>query len=91
MIHDIDRIARMERILKEASDAIRNLTEAANAYAALQADLSELEAYYGSDAWMRDYEADEKGLLPRDLKRGVLSEDAVYDLLTDHDALKALL
>ena len=37
---------------------------------------------------MRDYEADEAGKLPADLKRGVLSEDAVYDLLSDYDALE---
>ena len=29
------------------------------------------------------------GRLPADLKRGVLSEDAVYDLITDHTALMA--
>ena len=26
---------------------------------------------------------DEKGLIPKDLKRGVLSEDALYDLLAE--------
>lgn len=36
---------------------------------------------------MRDFEDDSAGKLPRDLRRGVLSEDAVYDLLTDHDRL----
>lgn len=28
-----------------------------------------------------DFEADEKGMFPKDLKRGVLSEDGLYDLL----------
>lgn len=28
-----------------------------------------------------DYEADEAGLLPADLKRGVLSQDGIDDLL----------
>ena len=32
---------------------------------------------------------DEAGKLPADLKRGVLSEDAVYDLLTEHRDLMA--
>jgi hypothetical protein len=36
---------------------------------------------------MKDYEDDEAGKLPEDLKRGVLSEDAVYNLLTDHHEL----
>ena len=41
-----------------------------------------LEAYYTGGVWLGDYEADEKGAWPADLKRGVLSQDAVYDLLS---------
>ena len=40
-----------------------------------------LEDYYSSGQWLEDYEADEQGLLPDGLKRGVLSQDALYDLL----------
>ena len=40
-----------------------------------------LEAYYTSGEWWEDYEADERGELPPDLKRGVLSQDALYDSL----------
>lgn len=43
--------------------------------------LAELTAYYESPQWLADYEADEQGLLPPDLKRGVLSQDGVYNLL----------
>ena len=43
--------------------------------------LRSLSEYYGSAAWKRDFAADEAGLLPQDLKRGVLSEDGVYDLI----------
>jgi hypothetical protein len=43
--------------------------------------LEELSDYYGSPAWKRDFAADEAGLLPKDLKRGVLSEDGIYLLL----------
>jgi len=42
-----------------------------------------LENYYTSGEWLEDYEADERGELPADLKRGVLSQDALYDLLSD--------
>ena len=42
-----------------------------------------LEAYYTSGAWREDYEADERGELPSGLKRGVLSQDALYDLLAE--------
>ena len=43
--------------------------------------LALLETYYTSGQWRDDYEADERGELPPDLKRGVLSQDGLYDLL----------
>ena len=43
--------------------------------------LSQLEEYYSSGQWLEDYEADERGELPPDMKRGVLSQDALYNLL----------
>ena len=50
----------------------------------LQSLIGELEAYYTSDEWKRDFEADEAGLLPKKLPRGVLSEDGLYELLEDY-------
>ena len=38
---------------------------------------------YSSDAWKRDFAADEAGLLPKNLKRGVLFEDGINDLLDE--------
>lgn len=87
----IDRITRMEKALDTVSAAVKNLSEAANAYADAQAQLQELAAYYGSEEWLQDLSDDESGLLPHDLKRGVLSQDAVYDLLCDNDALLLML
>ena len=43
-----------------------------------------LNEYYGSPLWWEDFEADEAGKLPADLKRGVLSEDEAYDLLESY-------
>ena len=40
-----------------------------------------LREYMDSGLWLSDYEADERGELPPDLKRGVLSQDGLYDLL----------
>ena len=48
-------------------------------------------AYYTGNAWKQDFEDDEKGLFPSDLKRGVLSEDAVYDLISDQAELLRLI
>ena len=47
--------------------------------------LAELEKYYTSDAWKQDFAAHEAGLIPKELKRGVLSEDGVYNLLSEAD------
>lgn len=47
--------------------------------------LRQLAEYYSSPAWKLDFAADEAGLLPKDLKRGVLSEDGIYNLLEKFD------
>ena len=49
--------------------------------------MQELSAYYGSEEWHADLAEDEAGNLPRDLKRGVLSQDGLYDLLQDADKI----
>lgn len=43
----------------------------------------ELLEYYLGGQWLLDHEADERGELPRDLKRGVLSEDGVWNLISE--------
>ncbi|MBR3200004.1 MAG: DUF4298 domain-containing protein [Mogibacterium sp.] len=84
-----ERIKKMESYLDEAGAVIAELDEAMDKYEKIQSKYYKLENYYGSTKWIDDYEADEAGKLPAELKRGVLSEDAVYDLITDHSALMA--
>lgn len=43
--------------------------------------------YYENGQWLEDFMADERGELPSNLKRGVLSEDAVYNLISDVENL----
>ena len=83
----IERIEKMEKYFDESEQAIRALSDALERYEAVQSSFKKLSDYYGSTLWMKDYEDDEAGKLPQDLKRGVLSEDAVYDLLSDHHEL----
>ena len=80
----IERIEKMERYFDESQQAIRALSCALERYESVQAELKKLSDYYGSTLWMKDFEDDEAGKLPNDLKRGVLSEDGVFDLLTEH-------
>jgi len=79
----IQRVIEMEHcfdILKEAwqdnpssfqdDDSVREM-------------LHKLTYYYDSGQWLSDYEQDERGMLPSELKRGILSEDALYNFLCD--------
>ena len=73
----------MEQQLEVASRAVKGLATALDDYEAAQEALRELEAYYGSEEWKQDFAADEAGRLPKEMKRGVLSEDAVWNLLEE--------
>lgn len=77
----IERITHMEHLLDAGTEAAQALLDALERYEAVQAGIAELEACYTSPLWMQDFEDDSAGKLPKHLKRGVLSEDAVYDLL----------
>ena len=80
----IERIEAMETILDRAREAVLSMDSALSDFVEAQDQIEELDKYYSSGLWREDFEADEAGELPEDLKRGVLSEDAVYDLLTDN-------
>ena len=80
-MNQVKRIEEMEEKLNVASNAIKNLEKALKEYGKAQDDIRELAVYYASDEWKKDFEADEKGILPNDLKRGVLSEDGIYNML----------
>ena len=80
-MNQIKRIEEMEERLNVATKSIKSLEKALKEYNKAQDDIRELAAYYASDEWKKDFEADEKGMLPNDLKRGVLSEDGIYNML----------
>ena len=87
----IDRITRMEGLLDKSMEVIGRLEQALVDFNALSPDIAELEAYYTSPQWRKDFKADEAGKLPKDLKRGVLSEDEIWDLLEDYQRLKEMI
>ena len=81
----IARISRMEEILDKSGKAVRDLQEALDRYVALEEEIRELELYYTGGQWQNDFADDEAGKLPRNIRRGVLSEDAVFDFLALRD------
>lgn len=86
-MEQIERIRSMEDLLNRSVEGCEAFAEALEEFLALRGGIRTLNKYYGSDSWFYDLDCDRDGLLPPDLRRGVLSEDAVYDLLTDYHAL----
>ena len=84
----IARIRKMEKRLDRARAAVKRLQAALDKWETVQDDIAALDEYYGSGEWRQDFEDDEAGRLPQDLKRGVLSEDGIWNLLTDCKELK---
>ena len=78
----IERIKWMEQRYNNALAAIKD--GAAVSLKAVKEDIAELSKYYGSELWKQDFAADEAGKLPPDLNRGVLSEDGIWNLLSDY-------
>ena len=68
-----DRVTRMEQLYDTASADPGN-----------REALRTLSDYMESGLWRLDYERDERGEFPPDLKRGVLSQDGLYDLLAEY-------
>ena len=77
----IERIVRMEEKMDAALSAAAELERAREHWEQVRPALEELAAYYEGELWLYDFRADEAGLLPEDLKRGVLSEDGLFNLL----------
>ena len=79
----IKRIAAYEDLMRETTALLQNAPNDAR----LREGMRALEIYYGSAVWKQDFADDEAGLLPSHLKRGVLSEDGLYDLLEEYGQL----
>ena len=74
----LQRIAAMESLLQSSASTNRALAAQLNQLAGQLDGMAELFAYYGSDIWFEDTEAE----LPEGFSAGVLSEDLVYDEVT---------
>ena len=93
--YSLQRIVAMEAAFDRTAEAVRLLEEALDRYESIRPDIDRLTDYLESGAWREDFEADEAGFLPGGIKRGVLSEDGLYNLLEDivrlHGQMEAFL
>ncbi len=85
----IARITEMEDRYVELTTVLGELDIAIQSYMDFKEDLGILREYMESGQWKKDFEADEAGQVPSDLKREILSEDALYDFLEGADKILA--
>jgi hypothetical protein len=78
----VERIKWMEQRFNKAIATMKD--GSAVSLKAIKKDVAELSKYFGSELWKQDFAADEAGNLPADLKRGVLSEDGIWNLLSEY-------
>lgn len=79
----IKRIEQMEALFDRVLQAYETLPATAFEAPFLQEAVQTLSHYYFDGEWMHDFALDEEGRLPKTLKRGVLSEDGLYNVLCD--------
>ena len=94
-----ERIIIMEEILDNGTAVMDKLEKAfvegsgidelISEFEQIQPDIQKLEEYYTGKHWKNDLRLDEEGKLPRDLKRGVLAQDSIHDLLDRNKELLA--
>lgn len=76
------RISEMEQLYDEVTDALCNAKEKLKSLP-VQRKIHTLSNYLSSGDWLHDLDLDTTDRLPRELKRGVLSQDGLYDLLCE--------
>ena len=84
---NIQRIKDFEYKFSEVSRVMAALDKALDDYFDIQRYIDDLKDYMESGQWKADFEADERGEIPSDIERGVLSEDGLYDLLGEVDRI----
>lgn len=83
-LHDtITRIQKMEQCFDEILEGRKANPNIIDEDEEIKEKFQELLVYYENGLWLRDYECDERGEIPTDLKRGILSQDVFYDFLRE--------
>ena len=79
----VSRISKMEEVFDELQLAFSRLNKDFLSDKKLKKKLNHLIFYYENGKWLKDYQLDEQNLLPKTLKRGILSQDGIYDFLCE--------
>ena len=79
----ISRITKMEKLFDDLKFSFEKSKEEFYKNKNLQRKLKALTNYYENGKWLKDYQIDEENLLPKNIKRGILSQDGIYNFLNE--------
>lgn len=85
------RVDAMSAAYRRLDAVVKSIEEALETLEGARADLDALRHYQESGQWLKDFEADEAKKIPEGCDRAVLSEDGLYNLLSDIDTLTSRL
>ena len=84
-------IYEMESILGRALQKMDDLERKIEEYRDFQSQIRRLEAYYTGPQWKEDYAMEEAGKFPEKLRRGVLSQDGIWNMLERNSEMLEML
>ncbi|MGO3018461.1 MAG: DUF4298 domain-containing protein [Anaerococcus sp.] len=79
-----EHIIQMEKRLDKHTEILVKLKEILDEFVENQDEYNKLKEYYISEQYREDLDKSNNGKFPSDLKCGVLSEDAVFDMIGDN-------
>lgn len=77
----IEWIEYMEAVKDQRADLVQRIDQALSELVQSQEDYQRLLDYYGSEEYRQDVDDSNQGVIPSDIKQGVLSEDEIFDLI----------
>ena len=84
-------IYEMESILGRALQKMDDLERKIEEYRDFQSQIRRLEAYYTGPQWKEDLAMEEAGKFPEKLRRGVLSQDGIWNMLERNSEMLEML
>lgn len=83
-MEQLERIQKMEEHLNKYAQVLADAQKAIDQLERCQSDYIQLRDYYTGQNFFDDLEYSNSPEFPENIACGVLSEDAVYDLMGDH-------
>lgn len=89
---DTKHIEEMEKILDKHNEILSRLNDVLDEFEKNQEEYQKLRDYYVSEQYQIDFEKSNNNEFDKNLKCGVLSEDAIYNLIGDnfHTAIRMI-